>query len=97
MRGNVFMTIASDRTGEEYRLHPLFQSFLRRRLRAEAGLNGLTAEHGRLADYFWICRPGIRLPSTCWKRKTSIAPPRLSRNTAIAGSPQENSLRLVAG
>ena len=52
VRGNVFMTIASDRTGEEYRLHPLFQSFLRRRLRAEVGLTGLTAEHGRLANYF---------------------------------------------
>jgi ATP/maltotriose-dependent transcriptional regulator MalT/DNA-binding SARP family transcriptional activator len=52
VRGNVFMTVASDRTGEEYRLHPLFQSFLRRRLRAEVGLTGLTAEHARLADYF---------------------------------------------
>lgn len=52
VRGNVFMTIASDRTGEEYRLHPLFQSFLRRRLRAEVGLTGLTAEHSRLANYF---------------------------------------------
>lgn len=52
VRGNVFMTIASDRTGEEYRLHPLFQSFLRRRMRAEVGLTGLTSEHGRLANYF---------------------------------------------
>ncbi|MGZ8842557.1 MAG: AAA family ATPase, partial [Pyrinomonadaceae bacterium] len=52
VRGNVFMTIASDRTGEEYRLHPLFQSFLRRRFRAELGLAGLTAEHARLAEYF---------------------------------------------
>ena len=52
VRGNVFMTVASDRTGEEYRLHPLFQSFLRRRLRSEAGLAGLTAEHSRLATYF---------------------------------------------
>ena len=52
VRGNVFITIASDRTGEEYRLHPLFQSFLRRRLRAEVGLNGLTSEHARLANYF---------------------------------------------
>jgi ATP/maltotriose-dependent transcriptional regulator MalT/DNA-binding SARP family transcriptional activator len=52
VRGNVFMTVASDRTGEEYRLHPLFQSFLRRRLRAEVGLNGLMSEQGRLANYF---------------------------------------------
>src|SRR5262245_26237755 len=52
VRGNVFMTVASDRTGEEYRLHPLFQSFLRRRFRAEVGLAGLTAEHARLAKYF---------------------------------------------
>src|SRR5262245_25051587 len=52
VRGNVFMTVASDRTGEEYRLHPLFQSFLRRRLRAEVGLTGLTSEHARLANYF---------------------------------------------
>lgn len=52
VRGNVFMTVAADRTGEEYRLHPLFQSFLRRRLRAEVGLAGLTTEHARLAKYF---------------------------------------------
>ncbi len=52
VRGNVFMTVASDRTGEEYRLHPLFQSFLRRRLRAEIGLAGVAAEHARCADFF---------------------------------------------
>lgn len=52
VRGNVFMTIAGDRTGEEYRLHPLFQSFLRRRLRAEIGLAGVAAEHGRCATFF---------------------------------------------
>jgi ATP/maltotriose-dependent transcriptional regulator MalT/DNA-binding SARP family transcriptional activator len=52
VRGNVFMTVASDRTGEEYRLHPLFQSFLRRRLRAEIGLAGVAAEHSRCADFF---------------------------------------------
>jgi LuxR family maltose regulon positive regulatory protein len=38
VRRNVFMTVASDARGEEYRLHPLFQSFLRRRLRTEIGL-----------------------------------------------------------
>lgn len=52
VRGNVFMTVASDQTGEEYRLHPLFQSFLRRRLRSEIGLNGVAAEHGRCANFF---------------------------------------------
>ena len=52
VRGNVFLTIASDARGEEYRLHPLFQSFLRRRLRTEIGLAGVAAEHVRCADYF---------------------------------------------
>src|SRR5215831_18814454 len=52
VRGNVFMTVASDRTGEEYRLHPLFQSFLRRRLRSEIGLARVSGEHARYADYF---------------------------------------------
>ena len=52
VRGNVFMTVAGDGRGEEYRLHPLFQSFLRRRLRSEAGLAGVSAEHARYAQYF---------------------------------------------
>lgn len=52
VRGNVFMTVASDARGEEYRLHPLFQSFLRRRLRADIGLAGVAAEHARCARYF---------------------------------------------
>jgi len=52
VRSNVFMTVASDKTGEEYRLHPLFQSFLRRRLRSEVGLAGVAAEHVRQANYF---------------------------------------------
>ena len=52
VRGNVFMTVASDASGEEYRLHPLFQSFLRRRLRSEIGLAGVAAEHARCARYF---------------------------------------------
>lgn len=55
VRGNVFMTVAGDGRGEEYRLHPLFQSFLRRRLRSEAGLAGVTAEHSRFAEYFLGC------------------------------------------
>jgi ATP/maltotriose-dependent transcriptional regulator MalT/DNA-binding SARP family transcriptional activator len=52
VRRNVFMTVASDARGEEYRLHPLFQSFLRRRLRTESGLAGVAAEHVRCADHF---------------------------------------------
>jgi ATP/maltotriose-dependent transcriptional regulator MalT/DNA-binding SARP family transcriptional activator len=52
VRANVFLTVASDGHGEEYRLHPLFQSFLRRRLRAELGRAGAAAEHARYADYF---------------------------------------------
>ncbi|MBC7909220.1 MAG: AAA family ATPase, partial [Pyrinomonadaceae bacterium] len=49
VRRNVFLTIASDGRGEEYRLHPLFQSFLRRRFRAEAGRAAVAAEHVRYA------------------------------------------------
>ena len=52
VRANVFMTVASDARGEEYRLHPLFQSFLRRRLRTEVGLAGVVAEHARCAQHF---------------------------------------------
>ncbi|MBA3716023.1 MAG: tetratricopeptide repeat protein [Pyrinomonadaceae bacterium] len=52
VRRNVFITVASDERGEEYRLQPLFQSFLRRRVRAEAGRAGVAAEHARYADTF---------------------------------------------
>jgi LuxR family maltose regulon positive regulatory protein len=52
VRRNVFMTVASDERGEEYRLHPLFKEFLRRRLRAEIGQTGIASEHARFADYF---------------------------------------------
>jgi LuxR family transcriptional regulator, maltose regulon positive regulatory protein len=52
VRRNVFITVASDRRGEEYRLHPLFQNFLRRRLRSEIGRLGVAAEHQRCAAYF---------------------------------------------
>lgn len=52
VRRNVFITVASDRRGEEYRLHPLFQNFLRRRLRTEIGRTGVAAEHQRCATYF---------------------------------------------
>jgi ATP/maltotriose-dependent transcriptional regulator MalT/DNA-binding SARP family transcriptional activator len=52
VRRNVFISVASDRRGEEYRLHPLFQNFLRRRLRSEIGRTGVAAEHQRCATYF---------------------------------------------
>jgi LuxR family maltose regulon positive regulatory protein len=52
VRRNVFISVASDGRGEEYRLHPLFRSFLQRRFRVEAGRQAVAAEHGRLADYF---------------------------------------------
>lgn len=52
VRGNVFITVAGDRSGEEYRLHPLFQSFLRRRFRSEVGFAGVAAEHARCASFF---------------------------------------------
>src|SRR6185436_7259689 len=52
VRRNVFITVASDVHGEEYRLHPLFQSFLRRRFRSEVGRTQIAHEHGRLAEYF---------------------------------------------
>jgi ATP/maltotriose-dependent transcriptional regulator MalT/DNA-binding SARP family transcriptional activator len=52
VRRNVFITVASDERGEEYRLHPLFQGFLRRRLRSEIGQASVAAEHARIADHF---------------------------------------------
>ena len=52
VRRNVFLTVASDERGEEYRLHPLFRDFLARRLSAEVGQAGVAAEHARYADYF---------------------------------------------
>src|SRR5437870_1887158 len=52
VRRNVFITVATDGASEEYRLHPLFQSFLRRRLRSNLGFAGVAAEHERLAQYF---------------------------------------------
>src|SRR5215213_189148 len=52
VRRNVFMTVASDSRGEEYRLHPLFRSFLQRRFSHEAGREGVAAEHARCADCY---------------------------------------------
>ncbi|PWT91860.1 MAG: hypothetical protein C5B55_07380 [Blastocatellia bacterium] len=53
VKRNVFLTVAGDGPGEEYRLHPLFQSFLRRRLRSEVGRTGVADEHQRFARYFF--------------------------------------------
>src|SRR5262249_27596846 len=52
VRRNVFITVASDGSGEEYRLHPLFHGFLRRRALSELGRAGLVKEHSRIAEYF---------------------------------------------
>lgn len=52
VRRNVFLTVASDERGEEYRLHPLFQGFLRRKLLTEIGRTGVAAEHARIAEFF---------------------------------------------
>jgi ATP/maltotriose-dependent transcriptional regulator MalT/DNA-binding SARP family transcriptional activator len=49
---NVFITLATDGSGEEYRLHPLFRDFLRRRLLSEVGRAGVLEEHAQIADFF---------------------------------------------
>ncbi|HEX6626137.1 MAG TPA: tetratricopeptide repeat protein, partial [Pyrinomonadaceae bacterium] len=50
-RRNVFISLAADARGEEYRLHPLFRSFLQRRFRVEAGRQRVAAEHARIAAH----------------------------------------------
>lgn len=50
VRRNVFLTVAGDGRGEEYRLHPLFHAFLRKRLRAEVGAEGVKTGHRRIAQ-----------------------------------------------
>jgi LuxR family transcriptional regulator, maltose regulon positive regulatory protein len=52
VRRNVFMTVASDSRGEEYRLHPLFRSFLQRRFSHEWGREEVAAEHARCAKLY---------------------------------------------
>lgn len=52
IRRNVFISVASDEGSEEYRLHPLFKSFLRRRLREEIGRKSVAAEHSKYAEHF---------------------------------------------
>jgi DNA-binding SARP family transcriptional activator len=53
VKQNVFLTVAGERrTGEEYRLHPLFRDFLVRRFRIERGRAALAKERVRFAEYF---------------------------------------------
>ncbi len=50
---NVFLSVAGDGSGvEEYRFHPLFRDFLRRRYRSETGDVPLAEERTRIADHF---------------------------------------------
>jgi LuxR family maltose regulon positive regulatory protein len=50
---NVFLTVAgTGADAEEYRFHPLFREFLRRRLRSEVGREGVAAQRRRIAEYF---------------------------------------------
>jgi ATP/maltotriose-dependent transcriptional regulator MalT/DNA-binding SARP family transcriptional activator len=52
VRRNFFITVASDGSSDEYRMHPSFQGFLRRSSHAGLGRQGVAAEHTRLADDF---------------------------------------------
>lgn len=50
-QNNVFLTIAGEGSrSEEYRFHPLFRDFLRRRLRSEIGRSAVAAEQARIAN-----------------------------------------------
>lgn len=49
---NVFLTVASDERGEEYRLHPLFKNFLKRRFRIDSGRKEVAEENKRYAEFF---------------------------------------------
>ena len=54
LQKNVFLTVAGEvKTGEVYRLHPLFRDFLQRRLRSEIGRAELERERQRVADFFF--------------------------------------------
>jgi LuxR family transcriptional regulator, maltose regulon positive regulatory protein len=50
---NVFLTSVGDgEAAEEYRLHPLFQDFLQRRLRSEIGREKVAGERNRIAEFY---------------------------------------------
>lgn len=53
VKKNVFITVAGEQnSGEEYRLHPLFRNFLRRRFLAEKGIETLAGEYKRIGEFF---------------------------------------------
>ncbi len=53
VESNVFLTITGDgNSAEEYRFHPLFRDFLRRKLRSEIGKAGIADEQSRIAGIF---------------------------------------------
>ncbi len=53
VKKNVFITVAGEQqSGEEYRLHPLFRDFLRRRFRAEKGAVEIARQRIRIAEFF---------------------------------------------
>ncbi|MBP9663564.1 MAG: hypothetical protein KBD94_03020 [Pyrinomonadaceae bacterium] len=47
---NIFLSVAGEGTTEEYRFHPLFRDYLRRRLRSEIGRTALADERTRIAE-----------------------------------------------
>ena len=50
---NIFLTAAGDgKEAEEYRFHPLFREFLRRRLRSEIGQAAVAEARNRIGSYF---------------------------------------------
>ncbi|HEX4950017.1 MAG TPA: tetratricopeptide repeat protein [Blastocatellia bacterium] len=88
-RRNVFFTLVSDDSGEEYRLHPLFQGFLRRRFVTEQGRSSVAAEYERIADFMrarnsWV--PGVRY---------LLQAEKYERAAAIIG--QEGTAMIAAG
>lgn len=53
VRRNVFITLASDeREAEEYRLHPMFQTFLRKRFSVTVGARQVARQHTSYADFY---------------------------------------------
>jgi LuxR family maltose regulon positive regulatory protein len=53
VKKNIFLTVAGElQSGEEYRLHPLFRDFLRRRFRSQNGREAIARERIRIAEYF---------------------------------------------
>jgi LuxR family maltose regulon positive regulatory protein len=52
VRRHVFVSMAGDGDAAEFRLHPLFRGFLRRRCLSTYGPEGVAAEHERIARHF---------------------------------------------